>query len=247
MRCTPREPSFRGVSQPVSNPSWPLVHPSRNPRTDCYRYRRPTGQTAITTETDNHSQEDLAELLVRHAATLGITLHTTGKQVGRWERGEAVPNHPTRYVIRALTGVPLSSPEAVVPAVQQLTAAIAVVRRDSEVLIVQRRSDDDLFSWQFPAGEVETGERSEDAAVRETHEETGLTVKAVRVLGERVHPNTGRTMVYVACEHLDGAAYVADPEELAEVAWCAYQQLPELVPYGLFGPVQAYLDQTLGQ
>lgn len=40
---------------------------------------------------------------------------------------------------------------------------------------------------QFPAGEIEPGEESEDAAVRETQEETGLTVAAVRLLGERVH------------------------------------------------------------
>ncbi len=30
--------------------------------------------------------------------------------------------------------------------------------------------------------------------MRETQEETGLTVKAVKMLGERVHPATGRLM-----------------------------------------------------
>jgi len=40
----------------------------------------------------------------------------------------------------------------------------------------------------FPA----SGESPEAAAVRETLEETGLTVKVGRVLGERDHPDSGR-------------------------------------------------------
>jgi 8-oxo-dGTP diphosphatase len=76
-------------------------------------------------------------------------------------------------------------------------------------------------------------------------EETGLTVAAVKVLGERVHPQTGRAMAYVACELLSGEAHVADADELAEVRWVAHGELPGLVPRGLFEPVQAYLDSVL--
>jgi 8-oxo-dGTP diphosphatase len=92
---------------------------------------------------------------------------------------------------------------------------------------------------------VEPGETNEAAAVRETSEEVGLTVRATELLGDRVHPNTGRTMVYVACEVVDGEAYVADDEELAEVAWCTKGLLTEYVPYPLFEPVQRHLDGAL--
>jgi 8-oxo-dGTP diphosphatase len=51
----------------------------------------------------------------------------------------------------------------------------------------------------------------------------------------------------VACELIDGEARVADAEELAEVVWAAHSDLTTLVPYGLFEPVQAYLDQVLPQ
>ncbi|MFG1611056.1 NUDIX hydrolase [Actinoplanes sp. NPDC049265] len=76
------------------------------------------------------------------------------------------------------------------------------------------------LSWQFPAGKVDLGEAADAAAVREVLEETGVAVRAARVLGRRVHPDTDRTMVYVACEFVGGTAQVAAPEEIADVAWC---------------------------
>ncbi|MEU5157896.1 NUDIX hydrolase [Glycomyces sp. NPDC021274] len=123
--------------------------------------------------------------------------------------------------------------------------AAAIIVHEGRVLMVRRRISEGKLSWQFPAGEVEPGETREDAAVRETKEETGLNVSAVKLLGERVHPATGRLMSYTACEAVSGTAHVADTEELAELAWVAHDQIPEYVPYGLFGPVQEYLDATL--
>ncbi|MER7038030.1 MULTISPECIES: NUDIX hydrolase [Streptomyces] len=123
--------------------------------------------------------------------------------------------------------------------------AAAIVVHEGRVLMVRRRVNEGQLSWQFPAGEVEPGETREGAAVRETREETGLTVSAAKLLGERVHPKTGRLMSYTACDVLSGTAYVADTEELAELAWVAHGEIVQYVPYGLFEPVQAYLDAAL--
>ncbi|WEH41127.1 NUDIX hydrolase [Streptomyces sp. AM 2-1-1] len=123
--------------------------------------------------------------------------------------------------------------------------AAAVVVDGGRVLMVRRRVSEGPLSWQFPAGAVEPGETREDAAVRETREETGLTVAAVTPLGERVHPQTGRLMSYTACTVVDGIAHVADPEELAEVAWVTHAEIPAYVPYALFEPVREYLDAAL--
>lgn len=123
----------------------------------------------------------------------------------------------------------------------------AIVVHEGRVLMVRRRVKEGQLSWQFPAGEIERGESAEEAAVRETREETGLTVTAVKPLGERVHPKTQRLMSYTACDVLSGTAYVADDEELAELAWCAHAEIPEYVPYGLYTPVQTYLDEVLTQ
>jgi 8-oxo-dGTP diphosphatase len=123
--------------------------------------------------------------------------------------------------------------------------AAAVIINNGEVLMVRRRVEEGELSWQFPAGKVEPGESGDDAAVRETQEETGLNVRAMRQLGGRVHPTTGRTMLYVACEVADGTAYVAAEDEIAEVAWCDRSALAAKVPYPFHGPVQDHIDANL--
>ncbi|MET9697321.1 NUDIX hydrolase [Streptomyces sp. NPDC006529] len=121
----------------------------------------------------------------------------------------------------------------------------AVVVHEDRVLLVRRRIAEGRLSWQFPAGKVELGESCEEAAVRETKEETGLDVIPAASLGERVHPITGRHVSYTACEMVAGTAHAADPDEVAEVAWVTLSELPQYVPYGLFEPVQRYLDAAL--
>ncbi|BFO14246.1 hypothetical protein SHKM778_06340 [Streptomyces sp. KM77-8] len=123
--------------------------------------------------------------------------------------------------------------------------AAAIVVHEDRVLMVRRRVSEGQLSWQFSAGEIEPGEAREDAAVRETQEETGLDVAAVKLLGERVHPKTGRLMSYTVCEVLGGTARVADAEELAELAWIAHDEIPQYVPCKLFEPVQDYLDAVM--
>ncbi|MFE0421577.1 NUDIX hydrolase [Streptomyces sp. NPDC058953] len=123
--------------------------------------------------------------------------------------------------------------------------AAAVVVHEGRLLMVRRRRSEGRLSWQFPAGEIEPGESAAAATVREAKEETGLDVAPLRLLGERVHPSTGRRMTYTACEVTGGTARVGDPEDLAELAWVRREEIAEFVPYGFFEPVQRYLDETL--
>ena len=128
---------------------------------------------------------------------------------------------------------------------EQASIAAAIVVEDGRVLMVRRRIKEGELSWQFPAGAIESGESDEEAATRETLEEAGLVVSPIKHLGGRVHPATGRTMVYIACGVVDGVAHVADAEELAEVEWCDRHRLRGYVPHPLFEPVQDYLDEHL--
>jgi 8-oxo-dGTP diphosphatase len=131
------------------------------------------------------------------------------------------------------------------PASQRPAIAVAVVVSDGRVLMVRRRVAEGALSWQFPAGKVEPGETDEEAAARETYEETGVAVRPFRRLGGRVHPMTGRMMAYIACGFISGIADVADPDEIDQVEWCDLEALAKYVPRGLFGPVRRYLDSAL--
>ncbi|MCG8926151.1 NUDIX hydrolase [Lentzea sp. CC55] len=128
---------------------------------------------------------------------------------------------------------------------QRPPIAAAVITRDGAVLLVRRRVKEGSLSWQFPAGEVEVGETPEKAAAREASEETGIQVANGKSLGERVHPNTGRTMIYVAFDSVEGQASVVDDDELDSFAWVRHSELTSYVPYPFFAPVQEHLDTAL--
>jgi 8-oxo-dGTP diphosphatase len=140
-----------------------------------------------------------------------------------------------------VTSVPPTDDETPAPAI-----AAAVIVHD-KVLLVRRRVAEGKLSWQFPAGAIEQGESAEAAAAREAREETGITVEPETLLGERIHPNTGRRMLYVACNVVEGNASVVDDDELSDFTWSTLKQLPEYVPYGFFEPVQVHLDAVLSR
>ncbi len=123
--------------------------------------------------------------------------------------------------------------------------AAAVIVRAGRVLLARRRVAEGGLSWQFPAGKVEPGETVQEAAVREAREEAAVISAASYVLGERVHPVTGRRVFYVACDLISGTARVAAGDEIVEVAWCDIAEVRSYVPSGFFAPVQAYLDAVL--
>jgi ADP-ribose pyrophosphatase YjhB (NUDIX family) len=67
------------------------------------------------------------------------------------------------------------APNSIVP------AASAVVTNDAGEILLQRRSDNDL--WALPGGTMDLGERIADTVVREVREETGLDVEVTGIVG----------------------------------------------------------------
>lgn len=122
----------------------------------------------------------------------------------------------------------------------------AIVTCERGVLVGKR--NDGRPPWTFIAGEVEPGESLTDAAIREVKEETGLRVVAAeREIARRVHPKTGRTMIYLACSPTGNTeVFVGDKDELAEVRWVSMAEAEELLP-GLFEPVHRYLVEQLDE
>ena len=96
------------------------------------------------------------------------------------------------------------------------TATTAVVDDQDRVLLMWRhRFITDTWGWEIPAGGIEPGETPEEAAARETIEETGWAPGPLRHL-VTYQPTNGlsdqRFHIYLA----DGAQHVSDPVDAWE-------------------------------
>jgi 8-oxo-dGTP diphosphatase len=129
----------------------------------------------------------------------------------------------------------------------QRPAVITAIVTSSEGVLIGRRNDGKP-PWTFIAGENEPRESPADTIVREVKEETGLVIVAGGILGERVHPKTGRHMVYVAARPAGRSlkVIVGDTDELAEVRWVSLAEADELLP-GMFEPVREHLAREIGE
>lgn len=123
---------------------------------------------------------------------------------------------------------------------------VAIVTSHLGVLVGRRT--DGRPPWTFIVGKMEPGESSADAAVREVKEETGLRVRAGGRIGTRVHPKTGRTLVYLAAQPTHGTdVIVGDEEDLAEVRWVGLREADELMGHAIYEAVRQHLSRTLGE
>ena len=120
-----------------------------------------------------------------------------------------------------------------------LIPAVAAVVRDEQGRVLIQRSRHEV--WSLPAGAIEPGESPAQAVVREVYEETGLIVRAERVLGvfggpkyRWTYPNGDRVEGLVTlfeCVQVGGAPIEAN-DETSFLRWFPLAEIPELaVPY----------------
>jgi 8-oxo-dGTP diphosphatase len=103
---------------------------------------------------------------------------------------------------------------------RKLVVAALIVSSRGEVLLTQRREDQDLpLSWEFPGGKIEPGESPVDALRREIREELGVAVEVGRVWEVLHHryPRYDVTMIVYRCALPEGAAPRA--VEVRDLAW----------------------------
>jgi 8-oxo-dGTP diphosphatase len=147
----------------------------------------------------------------------------------------------------------MSKPEDIarrpIPAMEGVERPIATAIVTSARGVLVGRRNDRRPPWTFISGEIEPGESPADAATRETKEEAALWVEVGDLIGERLHPRTGRQMYYLAAAPTHGEEiFVGDPDELAEVRWVTLAEADELMrEYGMFEPVREYLAREIGE
>jgi len=112
--------------------------------------------------------------------------------------------------------------------------ANAIVERGASVLLVKLSYGPREGAWALPGGLVESDETPEEAAVRETREETGLDIELDGLVASYMRPAAERSagwapiVILTYRAHISGGELRIAPEEVSEAAFFPRDELPPL-------------------
>ena len=114
-----------------------------------------------------------------------------------------------------------------------VTADCIVFTKEScpKVLLVERGSDPFKECWAFPGGFLDMDETTEQCALRELKEETGLEVKKIHQIGaySKVDRDPrGRTITVAYLTVIDAPCEVTGQDDAAKAQWFPLNDLPQL-------------------
>jgi 8-oxo-dGTP pyrophosphatase MutT (NUDIX family) len=106
---------------------------------------------------------------------------------------------------------------------------------DRGVLLLWRhRFITDTWGWEIPAGRIEAGETPEQAAERETLEETGWRAGPLTPIGSYAPSNGSSDQIFHVFA-ADGATHVGEPTDVSEserIAWVPIDEVRRLIADG---------------
>jgi 8-oxo-dGTP diphosphatase len=127
---------------------------------------------------------------------------------------------------------------------RKLVVAALIVNQAGEILLTQRREDQDLpLQWEFPGGKVEPGEPPEAALRRELDEELGVDAAVGRIWDVLFHayPKYDVYMLVYRCTLASGE--IPRPVEVKDVVWLPPSRLRELRILPADEPLVARLER----
>lgn len=114
-----------------------------------------------------------------------------------------------------------------------VTADCVVItkERQPKVLLIKRRYEPFKDCWAFPGGFMNMDETTEQCAVRELEEETGLVVSELQQIGaySKVDRDPrGRTITVAYLAIIDAPVEVRGQDDAAQAKWFPISDLPPL-------------------
>lgn len=109
----------------------------------------------------------------------------------------------------------------------QLLAGVAIINKNKVLLLKNVGSGDQDGKWGPPSGHGETGETTEETAIRETKEEANLDVKLKGVIqiGYFNYKEKDYIYVFYLAEAKDLKALKIQNEEVSDYAWASLEDL----------------------
>ena len=114
-----------------------------------------------------------------------------------------------------------------------VTTDCIVITRENEpkVLLILRGFEPFKGCWAFPGGFMNMDETTEQCAIRELEEETGLKVTEVHQIGaysKVARDPRGRTVTVAYLVLIDAPVEVSGQDDAAKAMWWPLSALPEL-------------------
>ena len=114
-----------------------------------------------------------------------------------------------------------------------VTADCVVITKEAipQVLLIERGADPFKGCWAFPGGFMNMDETTEECAIRELEEETGLKVATTYQLGaySKVDRDPrGRTVTVAYLAIIDEPITVTGQDDAAKAEWWPLSDLPHL-------------------
>ena len=103
-----------------------------------------------------------------------------------------------------------------------------LIKKDDQILLVQRMFDPKKGQWTLPSGFVDAGEDPRQAAKRECLEETGLEIAEIQLLDVIFSQEHPRGASIVIIYHAEVAGGQLNPGDDADKA--AYFKISDLPP-----------------
>ena len=136
-----------------------------------------------------------------------------------------------------------------------VTADCVVITKEEQpkVLLIQRGADPNKGYWAFPGGFMNMDETTEQCAIRELEEETGLRVSDVHQIGaySKVDRDPrGRTITVAYLAIIDKTVQVTGQDDAAKAEWFPLSALPELAfdhAEIMRDAVKVYMTQVVSQ
>ncbi|CDQ19346.1 8-oxo-dGTP diphosphatase [Halobacillus karajensis] len=114
---------------------------------------------------------------------------------------------------------------------------------EERVLMVKNKGS----GWSLPGGAVEEGETFEQAAIRESKEETNLTIETENIVAvnEAFFENKGHHALFITykAKIVEGAIQIIHKDEIDDIKWMDINTANQLMPYHA-GGVESLLESS---
>lgn len=109
-----------------------------------------------------------------------------------------------------------------------VNVVLGIVEKENKILLVKRERGDFANLWAIPGGKVEESEHLDTAIMREMHEEIGIPMDFVKLLGtatEIMHDKNATSLLYICLLNMKNESVISNPE--FETKWFTIDEIKE--------------------